>query len=195
METTRDHVHEATPTPFEFERWVGDARSGGSFGYTALYEWLSPEVKRFAVGRAARDADAVTNDAFLGAFNQLASFEGDARAFRSWVFAIVRNRLIDQHRAEQRRPPIADHDGEAWAEPAAPSAEELTMAGLGSAGVAELLSSLTDAQQEVLILRLVTGLSLEETADVVGRPVTAVKRLQARALDRLRRENPDGPVS
>lgn len=193
MESTRDHVHETTPTPFEFERWVGDARAGGSFGFTALYEWLSPEVKRFAVGRAARDADAVTNDAFLGAFNQLASFEGDARAFRSWVFAIVRNRLIDHHRTEQRRPPVADAD--AWAEPAAPSAEELTMAGLGSARVAELLSSLTDAQQEVLILRLVTGLSLEETADVVGRPVTAVKRLQARALDRLRRENPDEPVS
>ena len=194
METTRDHVQASTPDNFEFERWLRDARAGGSHGFTAIYEWLSPEVKRFAVGRAARDADAVTNDAFLGAFSQLNSFEGDARAFRSWVFAIARNRLIDQHRAEQRRPPVAD-DGDAGADRSAPSAEELALSGLGSERVASMLESLTDAQQEVVVLRMVSGLSLEETAEIVGRPVTAVKRLQARALDRLRREIPDEAVS
>jgi RNA polymerase sigma-70 factor (ECF subfamily) len=61
--------------------------------------------------------------------------------------------------------------------------------------VATLLASLTDAQHEVVVLRLAVGLSLEETAEIVGRPVTAVKRLQARALDRLRRENPKQAVS
>ena len=193
METTRDHVQASTPDHFEFERWLRDARAGGSHGFTAIYEWLSPEVKRFAVGRAARDADAVTNDAFFGAFNQLVSFEGDARAFRSWVFAIARNRLIDQHRAEERRPPVADDDSVDGR--AAPSAEELALLGLGYERVATMLEKLTEAQQEVLVLRLVSGLSLEETAEIVGRPVTAVKRLQARALDRLRRENRDEAVS
>lgn len=193
METTRDHVQTSTPDHFEFERWIRDARAGGSHGFTALYEWLGPEVKRFAVGRAARDADAVTNDAFFGAFSQLVSFEGDARAFRSWVFAIARNRLIDQYRAEQRRPPVADDDKTDAR--SSPSAEELVLAGLGTERVTAMLETLTDAQQEVLVLRMVTGLSLEETAEVVGRPVTAVKRLQARALDRLRRENRDEAVS
>ncbi len=193
METTRDHVQASTPDHFEFARWLRDARAGGSHGFTAIYKWLGPEIKRFAVGRAARDADAVTNDAFFGAFNQLVSFEGDARAFRSWVFAIGRNRLIDQHRAEQRRPPVADDDSADGR--AAPSAEELALSGLGSERVATMLETLTEAQQEVLVLRLVSGLSLEETAEIVGRPVTAVKRLQARALDRLRRENRDEAVS
>ncbi|MGB1504634.1 MAG: RNA polymerase sigma factor [Acidimicrobiales bacterium] len=193
METTRDHVQASTPDHFEFERWLRDARDGGSRGFTALYEWLGPEVKRFAVGRGARDADTVTNDAFLGAFGQLASFEGDARAFRAWVFAIARNRLIDQYRAEQRRPPVAHEDSHG--DRAAPSAEALALAGLGSDRVATLLASLTDAQHEVVVLRLAGGLSLEETAEIVGRPVTAVKRLQARALDRLRRENPEKAVS
>lgn len=193
MEKTRDHVQASTPDHFEFERWLRDARAGGSHGFTAIFEWLGPEVKRFAVGRAARDADAVTNDAFLGAFSQLISFEGDARSFRSWVFAIARNRLIDQHRAERRRPPLAD--GADGFDGAAPSAEKLALSGLDSERVTAMLETLTDAQQEVVVLRLVSGLSLEETAEIVGRPVTAVKRLQARALDRLRRTNPDEAVS
>lgn len=193
METTQDHVQAPTPDHFKFDRWLRDARDGGSHGFTALFEWLGPEVKQFAVGRAARDPDAVTNDAFLSAFRQLASFEGDARAFRSWVFAIARNRLIDQHRAEQRRPPIAGRDTPE--DRPAPSAEVLALSGLASERVATMLEALTDAQQEVVVLRLVSGLSLEETADIVGRPVTAVKRLQARALERLRRENPGEVVS
>ena len=81
------------------------------------------------------------------------------------------------------------------ADRSAPSAEELALSGLGSERVASMLESLTDAQQEVVVLRMVSGLSLEETAEIVGRPVTAVKRLQARALDRLRREIPDEAVS
>lgn len=71
----------------------------------------------------------------------------------------------------------------------------LALSGLASERVATMLEALTDAQQEVVVLRLVSGLSLEETADIVGRPVTAVKRLQARALERLRRENPGEVVS
>lgn len=53
METTQDHVQAPTPDHFKFDRWLRDARDGGSHGFTALFEWLGPEVKRFAVGRAA----------------------------------------------------------------------------------------------------------------------------------------------
>lgn len=193
METARDHVQRTTTYPAEFGRWLRDARAGDGSGFTAIYNWLAPEVKQFAVGRGARDADAATNDAFVACFGRLDEFRGDARGFRSWVFAIVRNRLIDQHRSESRRPPSVD--GELPIEIPAPSAEELALAGLAAGRIAGLLQTLTDAQQEVLLLRVVTGLSLQETADVVGRPVTAVKRLQARALERLKQTIPDETVS
>lgn len=193
MEATRKHVRQTKTFPAEFGQWLRDARAGEGAGFTALYTWLAPEVKQFAVGRGARDADAATNDAFVACFSRLDEFRGDAQGFRAWVFTTVRNRLIDQHRAERRRPPVAD--GELPLEEPAPSAEELALAGLGGERVAGLLQTLTDAQQEVLLLRVVTGLSLQETADVVGRPVTAVKRLQARALERLKQTISDETVS
>ena len=193
METTKEHVRTNQPTATDFERWIDDARGGAGRGFTALYEWLSPEVKEFAVGRAARDADAATNDAFVACFSRIGTFQGDARAFRAWVFTAVRNRLIDQHRMEQRRPPVVGD--ELPVEDRSPSAEDLAMAGLADGRTTALLAELTDAQQEVLLLRVVSELSLEETAEVVGRPVTAVKRLQARALERLRRKLSEEEVS
>ena len=104
------------------------------------------------------------------------------------------NGLIDAHRAEQRRPPMAGEDGDddrIWA----PSAEETALDGVADARATELLAGLTDAQQEVIILRVVNGLTLQETADAVKRPVSAVKRLQARALGQMRRRIRDEEVS
>ena len=176
-----------------FPSWLDAARTGDAQGFSALYDWLGPEVKRFAIGRGARDAEAVTNDAFVAAFRRLGDFDGDAAGFRSWIYAIVRNGLIDAHRAEQRRPDVATGPG---GDPApAASAEDIALAGLGFGRAPELLASLTEAQRDVIVCRIVNGLSLEETADAVRRPVTAVKRLQARALTQLRQRISDEGVS
>ncbi|MEM9464630.1 MAG: RNA polymerase sigma factor [Actinomycetota bacterium] len=177
-----------------FPSWLRAARAGDAAGFAGFYDWLGPEVKRFAVARGARDADAVTNDAFVAAFRRLGDFDGDHRAFRAWIYAIARHRLIDAHRAEQRRPPVADHPSGLGDERAA-SAEDQALAGIGDPRIQALLGSLTDAQQEVIVLRVINGLSLQETADAVKRPVSAVKRLQARGLGQLRRTISDEGVS
>lgn len=184
-----------SPDPIDaFPTWLASARRGDAAGFAGLYDWLGPEVKRFVVGRGARDADAVTNDAFVAAFRRLGDFEGDAGAFRSWIYAIARNKLIDAHRAEARRPPVAADPSGVDPDPTA-SAEDLALAGLGGTRAAELLADLSDAQREVILLRVVNGLSLAETADAVRRPVSAVKRLQARGLTTLRRRISDEGVS
>lgn len=178
-----------------FPAWLASARAGEAEGFSALYDWLSPEVQRFVVGRGARDAEAITNDAFVAAFRRLGEFDGDAAGFRSWIYAIVRNRLIDAHRAEQRRPGLADGDGDGVDPESSASAEDIALAGLGFGRASDLLASLTDAQRDVIVCRIVNGLTLEETADAVRRPVTAVKRLQARALSQLRQKISDEGVS
>ena len=176
-----------------FPAWLAAARAGEASGFSAIYGWLGPEVKRFAVGRGARDPEAITNDAFVAAFRRLGDFDGDASAFRSWIYAIARNGLIDAYRADQRRVGMTNDEG---TEPAAEaSAEDLALAGLGTGRATELLASLTDAQRDVIVCRVVNGLTLEETADAVRRPVTAVKRLQARALSSLRQKISDEGVS
>lgn len=165
--------------------WVDAARRGEPHGFDAIYRWLAGPVTGFARGRGAEDPEGIANDTFLRAFRALDRFEGGGDELRSWVFAIARNLIVDAHRSSRRRPQ------EVWAPPpeqAVPSAEVTALARAGHHDLLDALDCLTDDQREVIVLRLVADVSLAETAEIVGRPVTAVKRLQARGLRRLQKE-------
>lgn len=174
-----------TSTDGWFGESLASARRGESAGFDALYNALGGPVTAFAESRGAVDAEGVTNDVFLDVFRRIDSFSGDFSGFRSWVFTIARHRLIDAHRREQRQPPIAR---DAVVEVELPSAELTALARLGDARVNELLSTLTHDQRDVIVLRIVADLSLAEVATIVDKPISAVKRLQARGLRRLQQE-------
>ena len=73
--------------------------------------------------------------------------------------------------------------------------DDPTAAVEGRERVDAMLADLTDEQREVVLLRIVAGLSVEETAEVVGRRPGAVRTLQHRALARLRRSFPREAVT
>jgi RNA polymerase sigma-70 factor (ECF subfamily) len=117
----------------------------------------------------------------------LGRFEGAETDFRSWVFMVAHNRVIDERRRRTRRPsvPVAEHDEDRT--PVAEDAEGQALAALGLDNVRALVSALTPEQRTVLQLRFGGDLTLEEIAGAVGRPVGAVKQLQRRALRSLKR--------
>lgn len=171
----------------EFPDVLAAARAGDSAAYGRLYHAHAGEIVAFAAARGARDPDAVANDTYLRAFRGLERFDGDAADFRSWVFAIARNVVIDAHRHESRRPPVADgsrHRDRAGA----PSAEAAALTAMGAERVEEVLSVLTDDQREVIALRLVADLTIAEVSRILDKPETSVKALQRRAMRRLQRE-------
>lgn len=174
------------------DQWVDAARRGDARGFDELYLWLGPQIAGFARARGAADPEGICNEAFLRVFRSLGSFSGDGAAFRRWVFSITRNLLIDAHRRRQRRP---DEILAPPPEQFMPGADEAAMASLAHHDVVALLAPLTEEQREVIVLRLVADLSLADTAEIVGRPVAAVKRLQARALKRLQTTLLDQGVS
>lgn len=158
------------------------AVSGDSAGFDDLYRAYAGRIRGFAIARGNDDPDAITNDVMLRAFRNLATFEGDQSAFVRWIFTIARNCLIDAHRAARRRPQIVDED---VPETAYPSAESLAFDDMSMEDVQAWLALLTVEQREVIALRLVDDMSLADVAEIVGRPVTAVKALQRRGLRRL----------
>jgi RNA polymerase sigma-70 factor (ECF subfamily) len=172
------------------------ARAGGSWAFGRLWEMLSPAVAAYVRNRGARDPDDVTSEVFLAAFTGLAGFEGDGRAFRSWLFTIAHHKAVDSlRRGPGRRELPVDvlDDGRS-----APSAESGALEHLADEDVRAMLATLSPDQRDVLLLRLVADLELAEVARVVGKPVGAVKALQHRGLARLRKElgrpvSDDGP--
>lgn len=176
-----------------FEHVLTAARAGEAWAPARLYEDLKGPVVTFLRLRGAADPDDVASEVFLQVFRGLDRFEGDEAGFRAWVFTIARRRLLDERRRASRRPretrltPDVDLAGGDTADDA--------LAALGDERVRTLLAGLTVEQREVVVLRIVGDLSLEETAAVVGRSVGAVKALQHRALTALRTALLDPGVS
>ena len=154
----------------------------------AIYRSLAPRVLGYLRSQGVDDPEALCGDVFVGVARDLGRFEGDDDALRSWVFSIAHNRVVDASRRRARRPAEAGRevvDGDL--DPVAPPAEPTDPALLAA------LAELTDEQREVLGLRFVADLSIEQVAELTGRSLGAVKAMQHRALDRLRSLLGDDP--
>lgn len=178
-----------------FDGVLAAAQVGAEWAWTALYRSLAPKVRGYLISRGAQDADDLVGEVFLQLARNLAGFEGDETQFRAWVFTIAHHRLIDEHRRRRRRPAVTV----AQVPEVAGSGEDELIGGMLTAEARALLDGLTPEQREVLLLRVFADLPLEEVARIVGRPVSAVKSLQHRALTALRKKlsedpYPEGPV-
>lgn len=147
------------------------ARAGAGWGFERAFEALAPEVHGYLRAQRAADPEATTNDVFVEVHRRLPDFTGDESSFRAWVFVVAHQVLVDER---ARRGGADDDDG-----PLDPDASDVEML--------EALSELTPEQRDVLLLRYVADLSLDQVAEATGRRVGAVKALQRRALDGLRR--------
>jgi RNA polymerase sigma factor (sigma-70 family) len=128
----------------------------------------------------------VVGEVFVEVVRSLTRFEGDEAGFRSWIFTIAHRRMIDARRAAGRRPvvPTPNEDLEPSLPPVA--GETMAFERASTDEVLTLLDRLGDDQREVLVLRLVAGLTTREIAEVTGRNPEAVKGLAKRGLARLR---------
>jgi RNA polymerase sigma-70 factor (ECF subfamily) len=180
-----------------FESVLAAAKRGEDAAWATIYEDLSGPVTGYLRTRGAVDADDLASETFLHVARNIHSFVGDEgsfRSFRSWVFVIAHRRLQDARRMAARRPRLAFAD-EVDSPRVGGDVEDEAIGALSSAWVEEVLGSLTEGQQDVLALRVVADLSLEETARVLDKRVGAVKAMQRRALNEVRSMIADGRVS
>lgn len=153
-------------------------RNRAAFG--PLYERYVDVVYGYCLRRLG-DVDVAadtTSDIFMRALNSIGSFRGDS--FRSWLFAIARNAVIDRYRTARPVTELADHVPAVSPGPEATALQRETGSALYAA-----LQHLTEQQREIVSLRL-AGLTGKEIASAMGTTHGAVKATQARAFVRLR---------
>ncbi|MBW3573427.1 MAG: sigma-70 family RNA polymerase sigma factor [Actinobacteria bacterium] len=161
------------------------ARADAPWAYQRLFDWLSPAVVGYLRGRRAEDPDGLANEVFLRVFRNLPRFEGNEGAFRSWVFTIAHHVLADDCRRRRRRPALAEGELPDIAGPSSTEADALAHIGLSR--VSLLLDELSPDQRDVLLLRVVADLTVDQVAHTLGKTTGSVKQLQRRALATLRR--------
>jgi RNA polymerase sigma-70 factor (ECF subfamily) len=159
---------------------------------------IGPMVTRYCRARLGRDrssvsADDVAQEVCLAVLTALPKYRDQGRPFLAFVYGIAAHKVIDAHRASTRNrsEPVADlpdsmdiSDGP----------EQRALRVELSAEMSRLLDTLPDKQREILVLRVVVGLSAEETAAAVGSTPGAVRVAQHRALARLRKTMPEEEV-
>ncbi|HUQ59655.1 sigma-70 family RNA polymerase sigma factor [Lentzea sp.] len=171
---------------------VGAAVDGDRRAIERLLASIRPLVVRYCrarVGRQERSfasADDVAQEVCLAVLTALPSYRDQGRPFLAFVYGIAAHKVADAHRsaARNRSEPVPEVPD---AEETGAGPEQRAMQGELSSRMAVLLRVLPEKQREILLLRVVVGLSAEETAEAVGSTPGAVRVAQHRALARLRK--------
>ena len=172
---------------------VAEAVAGNRDALREVLEIIRPIVVRYcrarvgATERSGLSADDVAQEVCLAAITALPRYRDQGRPFLAFVYGIAAHKVADAHRAAGRnRADPTDVVPERYSVEAGP--EQMALDSESSARMNRLLSVLPERQREILILRVVVGMSAEETAEAVGSTPGAVRVAQHRALARLKAE-------
>jgi len=176
----------------EYDVLVAAAIHGTRYAMDALLRRLEPLVARYCRARVGRQekmsasADDVAQEVLLAVITALPNYRDQGRPFLAFVYGIAAHKVADAHRSagRNRADPVADIPDEPVQDDG-PEHRALQAELAGRMG--RLLATLPDKQREILVLRVVVGLSAEETAEAVGSTPGAVRVAQHRALNRLRK--------
>jgi RNA polymerase sigma-70 factor (ECF subfamily) len=175
-----------------FETVLAAAQRGDPRALEDLFTTLSPVVAGYLRLQGSREPDDLTSDVFVGVLRSIGSFTGDEANFRSWLFTIAHRRLIDERRRLSRRP-IPEPLEFADTVLAPDDVEGEAGRAVADERVRQLCADLAPDQRDVLLLRLLAGLTLEECATTLGKSLGAVKALQRRGFAAIvRRMERDG---
>ena len=143
-----------------------------------VFAELGAAVHGYLRAAGADESEDVLSEVFVRVARGIGRFRGDDNDLRRWVFTIAHNCLIDEHRRRGRqRRFMRTLDTTELATPAPSEPIDPTLH--------DALLLLTPEQREVVTLRFVADLAIEEVARITGRPIGAVKALQHRALRAL----------
>jgi len=171
----------------QFSDVLNAARTGAPWALERLYREFHPAVLAFIRARAPADAEDLASEVFIAVAEGLVRFEGDEDGFRSWLFTITYRQVGQLRRriGRRRTEPFPIEDVSERLPPG--DAERDAMAAISTRQALDLISTLPPAQAEVLLLRVVADLAVDDVATIVGKRPTAVRALQHRAVVGLAR--------
>jgi len=179
----------------DFDEVLAAAQTGDEQAVAHIYRLMQPRLTGYLRAREARAADDIEGEVWLAVARGLARFTGGEEAFRAWVFSIAQRRLADYRRTAARRATVPvpteelDRAGDH-------SPEALVLENLSSeAATAWVTQTLSPEAAEVVLLRVIAGLDVDQVAELLGKRPGTIRVIQHRALRRLQAELAKGHVT
>ena len=166
---------------------VQQIQQGSGEAISILYRRHRPAILRYAQARVYdwQQAQDITGEIFLRMVTHLPQYQATGAPFTAWLFRIAHNYIISYRQQESRTPllPISHADEQSRPEdnPARLVENQMEMEWVWHG-----LQQLDEVQRDVIVLRFLNGLSLQEAAHVLDKSVGAIKTLQHRGILALR---------
>lgn len=174
------------PDLAEDDEQLARAQRGDKQAVIQLYQRYLDPIYQF-VRMKIRDsqvAEDITSNVFLKLIKGLREGSGPKINVRAWLFKVARNEV---NRYYGKNHPVSLEAVDDWVVmPIEENTERKAFFMIDIEAIRLAFAKLTPDQQEVLILRFDQQLSLQETADIMGKNINTIKTLQLRATMRLR---------
>ncbi|GAA4362274.1 sigma-70 family RNA polymerase sigma factor [Nocardioides caricicola] len=169
------------------------ARQGDSEAFGLLYDHYQSSVYRFLFYRTRSStlAEDLTSETFFRALRSMNNFRWQGKDFGAWLMTIARNLATDHFKAGRTRLELTTEDM-GLHDDATDGPESTVLAGLTNEILLRALTELPSEQRDCLVMRFLQGMSIAETAAVLGRSDGAVKQLQLRGVRNLAKLMPEG---
>jgi RNA polymerase sigma-70 factor (ECF subfamily) len=167
---------------------VKHAIAGAADAFGELYQLYLDPIYRYVYYRTgnASDAEDLTEQVFLKAWEALPGYKRRGNPFASWLYRIAHNMVIDYHRHQKPTVSMALTEEGDWVSEEPTSLEHIIKAE-EAAALATAITQLPDEQQQVIVLRFIEGWKHAEVARVIGKSEGACRIIQHRALIALNR--------
>lgn len=163
-------------------------RDHDAFGQ--LYKLYFDRIYRYVrlkLGNAS-EAEDITSIVFCNAWRTIHNFSPHRESsFAAWLFRLAHNAVIDRYRSVRDIVSLDTSERRVAMRLVLPGPEAQIERKLAVTELTAALKLLTEEQREVVLLRFVEGLSAREVGDILGKQEGAVRGMQFRAIEALRR--------
>jgi len=190
---TSDGHHDAEGQQGPAWQLVRAAQDGDTEAFGLLYDHYVDTVFRYVMLRVGDRplAEDLTSETFLRAFRRIGSVTYQGRDVGAWFVTIARNLLLDYIKSSRFRLEVsAAEPGYGKAVECGPETQVISR--ITHVELLRCVQQLGEDQRECVVLRFLHGLSVAETALIMGRNEGAIKALQHRAVRRLGQLLPAG---
>jgi RNA polymerase sigma-70 factor (ECF subfamily) len=169
------------------ERLLVRAKSFDRQALADIYDEFHPPIYRY-IARQVEDMETARDlsaDVFNRLLSTLENGHGPDRSVRSWLYTCAHNVVVDHYRRRNFRAylPLPEQLADTEANPA-----QEAEAHIDADRVRQAMDTLTPDQRQVITLKFLGEFSNAEIAEIMDKPVGAVKQLQFRGLASLQRQ-------
>lgn len=169
----------------EIRELIKKAKKGESEAFGLIYDQYLERIYRFIYLKVSsrEEAEDLSQQVFMKAWEAMYRFKDEGLPFSSWLYRIARNLVIDFYRT--KKPNITLEENITIE--AVENSEERALENHEGEELIKALKELTEEQKDVIILRFIEGLSYKEIAKITKKNQPALRILQHRALNKLRK--------